>query len=253
MLQSFCSVSIPDLDNFKRNKALKASKRKRHKENRKKRMACSAVATITSAMPAIIETLASRSSSKPAPPPGVVVFEDPRKKRRLKPDGEGQSIVGSTRPKAKHDQDEAAITMKQARFDVFKFGARGLDKEGQNDARVALAIQLGAKPSKRPCLPYQQYKMELKVQKENQRAEQEMRKLTGTLRGSARPTGASANKGKVAAKAPGKSNRPGRKVSKGGNKSSSSASGGLQPKIGKFDGGMLKLSAKDLSKIKGSK
>ena len=43
---------------------------------------------------------------------------------------------------------EGITTMKEARFDVFKFGVKGFDKEGQLSAREALAIRLGAKPAK---------------------------------------------------------------------------------------------------------
>ena len=41
------------------------------------------------------------------------------------------------------NSNDSEITMKQARFDVFKFGIRGLDKDGQQEARVALALRLG--------------------------------------------------------------------------------------------------------------
>ena len=39
--------------------------------------------------------------------------------------------------------------MKQARFDVFKFGIGGLDKDVQHEAKVALALKLGAKHKKK--------------------------------------------------------------------------------------------------------
>jgi hypothetical protein len=35
--------------------------------------------------------------------------------------------------------------MKKARFDVYKFGIKGLDKEEQENAKIQLAIKLGAK------------------------------------------------------------------------------------------------------------
>ena len=43
------------------------------------------------------------------------------------------------------------------------------------------------------------------------------------------------------------------KSSPSSTKKSKPGSGGIQSKIGSFDGGMLKLSAKDLAKIKGQK
>jgi hypothetical protein len=39
------------------------------------------------------------------------------------------------------------ITLKEARFDVFKFGIKGLNKDEQENAKVQLAIKLGAKVS----------------------------------------------------------------------------------------------------------
>ena len=70
------------------------------------------------------------------------------------------------------DQDE--ISMKQARFDVFKFGIRGLDKDGQHEARVALALKLGAKPEKKICKPYAEYKMEVQNRKEEIQKQKEL-------------------------------------------------------------------------------
>jgi hypothetical protein len=37
------------------------------------------------------------------------------------------------------------VTLKEARFDVFKFGIKGLNKDEQQNAKVQLAIKLGAK------------------------------------------------------------------------------------------------------------
>lgn len=36
--------------------------------------------------------------------------------------------------------------LKQVRYDVFKLGMTGFHKEKREDARIALAIKLGAKP-----------------------------------------------------------------------------------------------------------
>lgn len=40
------------------------------------------------------------------------------------------------------------ITMKEARFQVFKFGVGGMDKKSKEEANTALAVRLGAKPEK---------------------------------------------------------------------------------------------------------
>lgn len=42
------------------------------------------------------------------------------------------------------DDDENVMSLKQAKFDVFKFGIKGFDKEKQEDAKIQLAIKLGA-------------------------------------------------------------------------------------------------------------
>lgn len=39
------------------------------------------------------------------------------------------------------------MSLREARFDVFKFGVKGLSKEAQENAKVQLAIKLGAKVS----------------------------------------------------------------------------------------------------------
>ena len=36
------------------------------------------------------------------------------------------------------------MSLKQAKFDVFKYGIKGFDKEQQENAKVQLAIKLGA-------------------------------------------------------------------------------------------------------------
>jgi hypothetical protein len=36
------------------------------------------------------------------------------------------------------------MTLKQAKFDVFKFGIKGFDKEEQENAKMQLAVKLGA-------------------------------------------------------------------------------------------------------------
>jgi hypothetical protein len=41
-----------------------------------------------------------------------------------------------------------------------------MGKADQMEARVAQAIRLGAKPPKKPCLPYQELKAKLKAEKE---------------------------------------------------------------------------------------
>ena len=41
-----------------------------------------------------------------------------------------------------------------------------MDKADQMEARIAQAIRLGAKPPKKPCLPYSELKSKLKSERE---------------------------------------------------------------------------------------
>lgn len=42
------------------------------------------------------------------------------------------------------DKEENTMSLKQAKFDVYKFGIKGFDKEEQENARIKLAMKLGA-------------------------------------------------------------------------------------------------------------
>ena len=45
----------------------------------------------------------------------------------------------------KEDDDKEIVSLKQAKFDVFKFGIKGFSKEEQESAKIQLAVKLGAK------------------------------------------------------------------------------------------------------------
>ena len=105
--------------------------------------------------------------------------------------------------------------MKQARFDVFKFGIKGFDKEGQLSAREALAIRLGAKPAKNKCLPYHELKAKRREEREVERAAKEEQNKT-QLKTAARAAPPTKKKDK----------RVRRATSGGGSKKSSGKGGG---------------------------
>lgn len=54
------------------------------------------------------------------------------------------------------------LEMKRARYDVIKFGISGFESAKAKEAKVALAIKLGAKPPKKPGLNYKVLKDERK-------------------------------------------------------------------------------------------
>ena len=180
--------------------------------------------------------------------PEVVTFKDPRKKsiERLSK----KSNAGVQDKNETQIQNEDEISMKEARWDVYKFGTRGLDKKGQHDARVMLAISLGAKPEKNKCLPYETYKEQQKLEKENNKKELEMKKVAGLLKASKRSHKSLKKAGSKQAQFKNDKSQNSSKVYKKSKRSNDNS--GIQTKVGKFDGGMLRLSKKDIERIKGS-
>ncbi|KAH7984113.1 hypothetical protein HPB52_017144 [Rhipicephalus sanguineus] len=71
----------------------------------------------------------------------TIVFKDPTK-RKVKKRQLEEKHTCSDMP-----QNVNEISFKKARHDVLKFGIKGLDKPKQEEAKIALAVQLGAKVS----------------------------------------------------------------------------------------------------------
>merc|ERR1711953_1171197 len=208
------------LDEFKDKAAAKREKRKRQKANKKLKKS-GEDSTVK-----IIETQATKLNAKAAKiVPEIVTYLDPKKRNREK----------SEKTKEKQVEILEEVTMKQARFDVFKFGIKGFDKEGQHEARVALALKLGAKPEKKKCLPISELKEKRKQEKEEKQRQLELEKMTGMRKVSARPS--STKKSKKETEIPNKKRK----------KNEAEAT---PLKLGKFDGATLKLSQKDLLQIK---
>ena len=204
---------------------LDALKAKRDKRKERKQRAKSRKKTLKSS--GQIVTLASQLKS--TPPAQVVKYEDPRKRSKKR-----EEKIASERGESILQKEE--VTMKAARFDVFKFGLSGFGKEDREDAEVARLIRLGAKPAKNKCLPYAEFKERQKKEKEEERKRKEVQRLSGMTTAGKRKANSAA----------GVKEQKGKKKKKAGSDS-------IQSKVGKFDGGMLRLSAKDLAKIKGGK
>ena len=174
----------------------------------------------------IIQTNATRTLGL-TDTPQIVTFVDHKKRNKSRQaDDIGQRNTDE-RGSVKMGKE---ITMKEARFQVFKFGVSGMDKKSKEEANTALALRLGAKPEKNKCLDYKDLKEERKLEKEEKEMMEEERKRS--LQGVRK----SSNKNRLAIK---KSSNI--KVKKGSKSDF---------KVGSFDGGMLKLSQKDLSSIK---
>ena len=215
------------LDEFKDKAAAKREKRKRQKANRKLKKCEDSNEYVK-----IIETQGTKLNAKAAKiVPEIVTYLDPKKRNQGKRNQSGKV-------KEKDDESDSEVTMKQARFDVFKFGIKGFDKEGQHEARVALALKLGAKPEKKKCLPYSELKEKRKEEKEEKQRQLELEKMTGMRKVSARPSSTKKSKSKDTEAKPSNKKRK---------KNNSEAT---PLKLGKFDGGTLKLSQKDLLQMK---
>lgn len=236
------------LESYKQQVNAKAAKRRRQKE-RKRLKKSMQLGNNANGKSDFVETLASRMGKANNIIPEVVTFKDPRKKSVEKMSENINTTENEEKSKEKTgDKDE--VTMKEARWDVYKFGTRGLDKKGQHDARVTLAISLGAKPEKNKCLPYEKYKEQQKLEKEKSKKELEMKKVSGLLKASKRSHKSLKKAGSSQTQFKNSKLQNNSKVHKKSKRSNDNS--GVQPKIGKFDGGMLKLSKKDIERIKGS-
>ena len=161
----------------------------------------------------IITTLASVSRPTKVTPQTIVYSKHISKRKEAIPDVSSDEEVGE-------------ITLEQARQDVFKFGLNALSRKERTDAKVALAIKLGAIPPKRKCIPLK----ELKEKRMKEKLAEEQMKQENDLKLIRRPQ-SNSNKGP-----------------KNGKKKPNKQNGQL--KVGTFDGGMLKISSSQLKKLK---
>uniref|UniRef100_A0A023FNR5 Uncharacterized protein n=1 Tax=Amblyomma cajennense TaxID=34607 RepID=A0A023FNR5_AMBCJ len=110
-----------------------------------------------------------RADEQPEPPRqgsvSVVLFQDPAKRKTKKRLSEERDIPNDVQQSANE------IDFKKARYDVLKFGIKGLEKPKQEAANIALAVQLGAKPPKNKYVNYKELIHERKEQKIKDREE----------------------------------------------------------------------------------
>lgn len=128
------------------------------------------------------------------------------------------------------------MSLKQAKFDVFKFGIKGLSKQDQETANMQLAIKLGAKPLKNKCLNYKELMQRKKEEKEKKTQLLKENKLFELKVEQARSSAFGTNKPKI-----GHLNKKSR-INKG-------EVGRIKGHIGTYSNGMLKLSKYDLKKM----
>ncbi|CAF4022707.1 unnamed protein product [Rotaria magnacalcarata] len=155
----------------------------------------------------------------------TIVFQDRRKKKKIgtKPDSSPLKI---------QQEENVEFDLEKARFDVHKFGIKGFEKSKYEDARVALAVSLGAKPPKRKFINYRELLEQNRAKKTKVKEEEENARLLGDIFNK-NPN----NKKKF-------DRQPKRKRIGEGDVGSMRFSS-----VGKFTGGVLKLSDRDISRF----
>jgi hypothetical protein len=85
-------------------------------------------------------------------------------------DESDKDIFSNKRHSSKNKEPDEKMSLKQAKFDVFKFGIKGFTKEDQESAKIQMAVKLGAAPPKNKCVNYKELinlKNQEKKEKEN--------------------------------------------------------------------------------------
>lgn len=102
----------------------------------------------------------------------IVNYEAPKKKQKsteIKSSSSSSSIkIFDTSNEEKDDLDpkrKQELEMKRARFEVMKFGMSGLKKTKAKEAKIALAISLGARPPKNRRKNYKEILKEKEIEK----------------------------------------------------------------------------------------
>lgn len=117
-----------------------------------------------------VEEKKPRSPEQKVP---VIVFNDPTKRKVRKVPRFGSQDEDSESPQP------VELNFRKAKFDVIKFGIKGLEKPKQVEAKIALAVQLGAKPPKNKYVNYKQLIQERKQQKDIAKEQKEVNAKTG--------------------------------------------------------------------------
>ncbi|XP_049530004.1 uncharacterized protein C1orf131 homolog [Anopheles darlingi] len=106
--------------------------------------------------------LKRKQTARPRPPP----VEDRKTSDNEDDDDDIDDIFSDApRRKPKSKADPTQFDLAKARKDIINFGISGFDKEDKQQASVALAIKLGAKPPKRKHRNYREILEEKKAAK----------------------------------------------------------------------------------------
>ncbi|CAF1019319.1 unnamed protein product [Rotaria sordida] len=166
--------------------------------------------------------LQKQLEEKKKPSVETIAFRDPSKKKKILNKSNTSSPVSQQNENVEFD-------LEKARFDVHKFGIKGFEKSKYEDARVALAVNLGARPPKRKFINYRELIEQNRAKKAKEKEEEENARLLGDIFHKS-PN----NKQKSKQKRIGEGDVGLMRFSS----------------VGKFQGGVLKLTDKDISKVK---
>uniref|UniRef100_A0A023GB65 Uncharacterized protein n=1 Tax=Amblyomma triste TaxID=251400 RepID=A0A023GB65_AMBTT len=174
-LKAYGDSFLEDSDGAPKTDASKPVSRKSKCHDRDKRRTCSTAPTKLTKIDrmrielGLEDAYDGRADAQPEPPRqdsvSVVLFQDPSKRKAKKRQVEENGVPNDTR------QGSSVIDFKKARYDVLKFGIKGLEKPKQEEAKIALAVQLGAKPPKNKYMNYKELIYERKEQKIKNREE----------------------------------------------------------------------------------
>ncbi|XP_056873327.1 uncharacterized protein C1orf131 homolog isoform X1 [Takifugu flavidus] len=148
----------------------------------------------------------------------VVVFQDPRKKRKAK-----ESPAPRTVSKAEETQSEQIeeLNLEKARLEVHRFGITGFKKEQQRVFEQDRAVMLGARPPQREYVNYRTLQQQKKEAKADEQPDPKKKKK--------------------------------QKTEKDRKTSASGLGAAPTGQMGRFKNGMLILSSSEIQKIKGRK
>ncbi|XP_059060357.1 uncharacterized protein C1orf131 homolog [Achroia grisella] len=98
-----------------------------------------------------------------------VKFESYKPKKR-ESTSHDQNIEKKAQLSRKSKKD---LDLKQIRHEVVKFGMSGFDSTKKEEAKIALAVSLGAKPPKRKYINYKELMQKRKLEKEQEKNERQ--------------------------------------------------------------------------------
>ncbi|XP_023931671.1 uncharacterized protein C1orf131 homolog isoform X1 [Lingula anatina] len=117
--------------------------------------------------------------------PEVIVFEDPAKR---KDNMKAKSLISGPGPSLSSVSQSAVgssgleFSLRKARWDVLKFGIAGFDKSKKEEAQVALAIKLGAKPKKNKYVNYKNLQEAKKTERDAEEKKREQEQQLGVAK-----------------------------------------------------------------------